>query len=661
MNDSRNELTGDVHGKVVQAGRINTVYLGGKPVEVRVPRMLPVGVPHFLNRASELGLLGKRQGRVTLTGAPGIGKTTLAIRWAHQVKDQFPGGQLFYRLNGSGESGPAAPADVLLFFLQQFDVPHIPDTEDERAALFRSVTADLKLLVVLDDAVSARQVENLLPGSADSAVVVTSRTRLDGLRMQGFSSLVVERFSDEVAAQFVSLVAEELADEPEHLRALARLCGGLPLALHIAAVRLATGDYGSIAEYVSVLNDSRQLFRELAIGDDRLVEAVFEVSYRELAKEPARAYRLLGKHFGPDFTVPLAAVVLDESESDARRALNVLVASNLLTVSQGRYSFHNLIRQHARDASARTDTDSTRIDALRRGLAWYLRRALALGKVIHPERPSIAGKLWEVAEPAHDSRDKALAELAAERLNFRAAVRTANRLGAYRQVCELTDALSQWYYQSGHLEDRVETHDLAAAAAEAADDRALAGHIHKLAGIAAEAVGDFPLALQRFADALRLASAAIDRQSALEWAGIVLAQTGDRAAALARFQEAWEVVVPDDLRPRAQAMLRMHIGRTLGPDADVAELKKSLDYFVARNERGNATRVLLLLAELEGSATMAEQAIADFEADGMARQQAQALELLARLRQEDAARSLERAADIYRRLGRVDDLDRVLR
>ncbi|SDM71475.1 NB-ARC domain-containing protein [Allokutzneria albata] len=660
MDETRNELAGDVHGTVVQAGHINTIHLGGKPVPVRVPRMLPVGVPHFLNRESELGLLGKRQGRVALTGAPGIGKTTLAIHWGHQVRDQFPDGQLFYSLNGSGDSGPAAPADVLLFFLQQFDVRNIPDTEDERACLFRSVTADLKLLVVLDDAVSARQVENLLPGSADSAVVVTSRARLDGLRLQGFTPLIVERFSDEVASEFVSLVAEELADEPEHLRALTRLCGGLPLALHVAAVRLATGDYGSIAEYVSVLNDSRQLFRELAIGDDRLVEAVFEVSYRELANEPARAYRLLGNHFGSDFTVPLAAMVLDLSESDTRRALNALVAGNLLTVTHGRYSFHGLIRQHAREAATRAETEPARIDALRRGLAWYLHRALALGKVIHPERPALAGKLWEVAEPGHDSRDKALAELDAERLNFRAAVRVASRLGAHRQVCELTDALAQWYYQSGHLEDRVETHDLAATAAEAADDRALAGHMHKLTGIAAEAVGDFPLALQRFEDALRLASAAIDRQSALEWTGIALEQSGDRPAALARFREAWDVVVPEEYRERAQAMLRMHIGRTLGPDADVGELKKSLAFF-ARDERGNAARVLLLIAELEGSASKAEQAIADFEAEGMPRQQAQALELLARLRPEDAARSLERAADIYRRLGRVDDLERVLR
>ncbi|WP_086825729.1 NB-ARC domain-containing protein [Allokutzneria sp. NRRL B-24872] len=656
MGETRNELTGDVLGSVVQARDVNTIYLGGKPVEVRVPRMLPGDVSHFLNRSAELEMLGKRQGsiRAALTGAPGIGKTALAVHWAHRIKDQFPDGQLFYRLNGSGDSGPAAPADVLLFFLQQFDVEHIPDTEDERAALFRSVTADLRLLIVLDDAVSAQQVKNLLPGSDRSAVVVTSRARLDGLRMQGFSPLVVERFSDEVAREFVALVAEDLADEPEHLRALTRLCDGLPLALHVAAVRLSTGDYASVAEYVSVLSDSRQLFKELAIEDDRLVEAVFEVSYRELAPQVARAYRLLGGHFGSDFTVPLASAVLELSDVDTRRVLSALGKSNLLGAVDGRYSFHGLIKQHA---SAAAEQESERIGALRRGVAWYLGRAVALGKVIHPERPALAKELWENTEPASGSREEVLAELAAERLNFRAAVRTASRLQENLKVCELTDALAQWHYQSGHLEDRAEMRDRAATAAEALGDPAVAGYAYKLAGIAAEAVGDLPLALQCFENTLRLVSTPIDRQSVLEWTGIVLAQTGDRVAALAKFREAWGIVVPGELRARAEALLRMHIGRTLGADADLAELKKSLDYFVAHGERGNAARVLVLFAEPEG----VEQAVADFEAEGMSRPQAQALELLARLRPGDAAQSLERAADIYRSLGLISDLERVLR
>ncbi|GAA4036287.1 hypothetical protein GCM10022247_72520 [Allokutzneria multivorans] len=656
MGETRNELTGDVLGAAVQARDVNAIYLGGKPVEVRVPRMLPGDVASFLNRFAELEVLGKRQGpiRVAVTGAPGIGKTTLAVHWGHLIKEQFPDGQLFYRLNGSGDSGPAAPADVLLFFLRQFDVENIPDTEDERAALFRSVTAELKLLIVLDDAVSAQQVKNLMPGSDNSAVVVTSRNRLDGLKLRGFSPLVVERFSDEVAREFVSLVAEDLADEPEHLRALTRLCDGLPLALHVAAVRLSTGDYASVAEYVSVLSDSRQLFKELSIEEDRLVEAVFEVSYRELAPQPARAYRLLGGHFGSDFTLPLARAVLELSDVDTRRALSALGKSNLLGVADGRYSFHGLIKQHA---SAVAERESERLGALRRGVSWYLRRALALGKVIHPERPMLAKELWESTEPAHESREDALAELAAERLNFRAAIRTASRLQEHRVVCELTDALAQWHYQSGFLEDRAEAHDRAATAAEALGDSGVAGHAYKLAGIAAEAVGDFPLALQRFEDAFRLVSKSIDRQSVLEWTGIVLAQAEDFVAALAKFREAWDIDVPEELRARAEALLRMHIGRTLGADADLAELRKSLDYFVAHGERGNAARVLVLIAEPDG----VERAVADFEAEGMPCQQAQALELLARLRPESAERSLERAADIYRRLGLVNDLERVLR
>ncbi|MEU6309963.1 BTAD domain-containing putative transcriptional regulator [Streptomyces sp. NPDC047014] len=350
------------------------------------PAQLPATVPDFTGRSSfvdELGaiLSGGAQDQVmavsALAGIGGVGKTTLAVHVAHAARPHFPDGQLYVDLQGT-EARPAEPEAVLGSFLRALGTPDtaIPDSPAERAALYRSTLDGRRVLVLLDNARDAAQVRPLLPGTAGCAALVTSRVRMAGLA--GAHLVDLDVMSPEEALQlFTRIVGEErVRSERQAALAVVGACGFLPLAIRIAASRLAARRTWTVSVLAAKLADERRRLDELQTGD-LAVKATFELGYGQLEPAQQRAFRLLGLADGPDISLSAAAAVLDLPEYDTEDLLEALVDCSLLeSAAPGRYRFHDLVRLYARACAERDEQPpSGREAALDRLLDFYLATA----------------------------------------------------------------------------------------------------------------------------------------------------------------------------------------------------------------------------------------------------------------------------------------------
>lgn len=350
------------------------------------PAQLPATVPDFTGRSSfveELGaiLSGGARGQVmavsALAGIGGVGKTTLAVHVAHTARPHFPDGQLYMDLQGT-EPRPAEPVAVLGSFLRALGTPDsaIPDCADERAALYRSTLDGRRVLVLLDNARDAAQVRPLLPGTAGCATLVTSRVRMAGLA--GAHLVDLDVMSPEEALQlFTRIVGEErVRAERQAAFDVVGACGFLPLAIRIAASRLAARRTWTVSVLAAKLADERRRLDELQAGD-LAVKATFELGYGQLEPAQQRAFRLLGLADGPDISLSAAAAVLDLPEYDTEDLLEALVDCSLLeSAAPGRYRFHDLVRLYARACAERDEQpESGRHAALDRLLDFYLATA----------------------------------------------------------------------------------------------------------------------------------------------------------------------------------------------------------------------------------------------------------------------------------------------
>ncbi|MEU9555558.1 AfsR/SARP family transcriptional regulator [Streptomyces fumanus] len=365
---------------------------GPAPVPVR-PAQLPATVPDFTGRAGfvrELSAaLASAEGRVmavsALAGIGGVGKTTLAVHLAHQARAAFPDGQLYVDLQGAGPRA-AEPEAVLGSFLRALGTEDadVPDTLEERAALYRSVLDGRRVLVLLDNARDAAQVRPLLPGTPGCAALVTSRVRMVGLAGAHLVDLDVMS-PEEALALFTKIVgAERVAAEREATLDVVAACGFLPLAIRIAASRLAARRTWTVSVLAAKLADERRRLDELQAGD-LAVAATFELGYGQLEPAQARAFRLLGLADGPDISLSAAAAVLDLPAAATEDLLESLVDTSLLeSAAPGRYRFHDLVRLYARACADRDEPAAERSAALSRVLDFYL--ATAAG-VYALERP----------------------------------------------------------------------------------------------------------------------------------------------------------------------------------------------------------------------------------------------------------------------------------
>ncbi|GGV69256.1 tetratricopeptide repeat protein [Streptomyces thermoviolaceus] len=346
------------------------------------PAQLPATVSDFTGRAafvSELSeVLASAKGRVmavsALAGIGGVGKTTLAVHVAHQARPAFPDGQLYVDLRGAGPS-PTDPETVLGSFLRALGTADsaVPDSLEERAALYRSLLDGRRVLVLLDNARDAAQVRPLLPGAEGCAALITSRTRMTGLAGAHLVDLDVMS-PKEALAFFTKIVGEErVASEREAALDVVAACGFLPLAIRIAASRLAARRTWTVSVLAAKLADERRRLDELRAGD-LAVKATFELGYGQLEPAQARAFRLLGLADGPDISLAAAAAVLDLPQEETEDLLESLVDISLLeSAAPGRYRFHDLVRLYARDRAERDEQEPGESEAaLARLLDFYL-------------------------------------------------------------------------------------------------------------------------------------------------------------------------------------------------------------------------------------------------------------------------------------------------
>ncbi|MFF3289163.1 BTAD domain-containing putative transcriptional regulator [Streptomyces sp. NPDC003023] len=407
--DPRPELS-NLQQRILQADA-ELARPSGEPApapQVTRPAQLPATVPDFTGRVPSVQELGSRlataDGSVmavsALAGIGGVGKTTLAVHVAHQARKHFPDGQLYVDLQGTG-SRAAEPETVLGAFLRALGTADsaIPDTLDERAALYRSALDGRRILVLLDNARDAAQVRPLLPGTAGCAALITSRVRM--VDLAGAHLVDLDVMSPEEALQLFTRIvgAERVGAERKAALDVVAACGFLPLAIRIAASRLAARRTWTVSVLAAKLADERRRLDELQAGD-LAVKATFELGYGQLEPAQARAFRLLGLADGPDISLSAAAAVLDLPMHETEDLLEALVDTSLLeSAAPGRYRYHDLVRLYARACAERDEQPpSEREAALSRLLDFYLATA---SRVFAMERPG--DRLVEHLEPTGDA------------------------------------------------------------------------------------------------------------------------------------------------------------------------------------------------------------------------------------------------------------------
>jgi tetratricopeptide (TPR) repeat protein/DNA-binding XRE family transcriptional regulator len=489
-----------------------------------VPRQLPAAAADFTGRAGELAALtgmleapAGAPGTVVISavgGTAGVGKTTLAVYWAHQVAGRFPDGQLHVNLRGFGPSGtPAEPEAAVRGFLDALGVPpeRIPAQPDAQAGLYRSLLADRRMLIVLDNARDEAQVRPLLPASPASLVLVTSRNQLSGLAAaDGARMLNLDVLAHDEAVQLLTsrLGAARAGAEPGAVEEIAALCACLPLALAVAAARAAARPGFPLAALAAELRDAAGRLDALDAGEPAAsVRAVFSWSYDQLTTDAARMFRLLGLHPGPDISVPAAASLAATSQPQARRLLGELARAHLIAEHvPGRYAFHDLLRAYAADRAGGTDSEPDRAAAIGRVLDHYLHTASRAALVLNPAReliPLAPPSPGAVTDQPGDPR-QALAWFEAEHQVLLAAVTLADHSGFDGHAWQLPWAVMPFLDNRGHWQEQAATQRTALAAATRAGDAAGQAVSGRLLAAACTALGDYDQAVGHYASSLRL-------------------------------------------------------------------------------------------------------------------------------------------------------------
>jgi DNA-binding SARP family transcriptional activator/tetratricopeptide (TPR) repeat protein len=609
------------------------------PRPARRSTFLPYDIPDFSGRATELERLLRGQGPVvTIDGMAGVGKTALAVHVAHRLAGRYPDGQLFIDLRAHTADRQRIDSSAALeALLRQLGVPadRIPVTPVERSALWRAELADRRLLVVLDNAFDAEHVRPLLPGVSDSLILITSRRRL--IELAGAHALSVDVLPEDDAVRlFERIVGERAAHEPEAVREVLELCGFLPLAIRISAARLQHRPRWTVA----YLADRLRAQRRLLDG----VSAAFAVSYEQLRSAEQRMFRLLGLAPGGDIDVHGAAALAGTSDDEAEDLLEGLLDAHMLLQHEpGRYTFHDLLREHARTLTSADDED-----ALMRLLVHYLHRSHAAMDQLFPHSVRQRAGIPEPVAPIAPIRDaeEAIGWLDAERSNI---IVTAVH---GPEVCLgfLALAMRPYLERQAHHDDAVRLHGLSLRRSRMLGDRTVEARALSDLGWTYWRLGEYDKAEDHAHQALELSDEPDDQARALLTLGNVALRHRHDAQAEQYLDRALDLTrIGADTWGEAQVLgiLAVALNRNDRP----ADARRHLDVALALHRKaGNPAGEALVLdhlgvvlrhqGELEQARARHEQAAALYRTLGNAADEAAARNGLAEAA-DDPAQAIE--------------------
>ncbi|TDQ04640.1 AfsR/SARP family transcriptional regulator [Labedaea rhizosphaerae] len=590
-------------------------------VGVLVPAQLPNTTAGFAGRAAELAWLDEHLSTVDMAATPiagligpaGVGKTALAVRWAHRVARRFPDGQLYASLRGFDvHRAKADPAQLLLRFLLALGVPvgEVPVELDERAALYRSLLADRRMLVVLDDARDSEQVRPLLPGSASALVLVTSRIRLDALVVgSGARMLTLGTLPREDALEVLASTAGPGSDDERADRIrLAQLCGGLPLALRIAGARLAADPQWTAARLADELSGQGQL-DVLAAEDNQVsVRAALDATYRALPGRLAATFRLLGLFPGPMLDAYAAAALCGVPVEEAAERLRTMADWSLLVPdgTDGEYHLHDLVRMHAATLARADLYEHQRSEALRRLETYYLAAADQARRFLRPPADGLdyaSDYPKESLAPVTDS-ESALDWFGSQWANLMSTLDAAAAAEHHVQVWHLARLVHDFRAVRSIRDDWLALLDKGLAAARAANDGV--GEVWMLScrcsaryrlGRLDEMLPD---AERSVAIATRLRDPAL-MAIAFRDVGTALYHQGQHEPAVARLEKALELARRAEFKPVEAALLNnlAQVYRDLARlDDAVAATERAVELYREIGELGFSVFAVANLGEL---------------------------------------------------------------
>ena len=437
-----------------------------------VPRQLPAQVRHFVGRLDEFAALNALLDSVpasagpvlaAITGTAGIGKSALALRWAHRAADRFPDGQLYVNLRGYDPVGPPLdPLSAVRGFLESLGTPAdaMPREPHAQAALYRSLLSGRRVLVVLDNVRDGEQSRPLLPGAAGAMALITSRDELTGLAAnEGAARIPLTLLSAAESRRLLAghVGADRIARQAETADALVELCAHLPLALSIIGARAVGHPDLPLGTLVSQLRDAQGRLDALCAGESSGdLRAILSCSYQYVSDPAARMFRLLGLHPGPDISTAAAASLAAVPVTAATWLLNELSRAHLITEhAPGRYTFHDLLRAYAAEQARRHDSEDERGAALDRMLDHYVHTAHAAALLQEPPRDRLILTTVAAGVVPEDAADDAAAAawFADEHAVLLGCVALATRSGRVTHAWQLAWTLMTAFSRRGHCDD----------------------------------------------------------------------------------------------------------------------------------------------------------------------------------------------------------------
>ncbi|GAB3573736.1 hypothetical protein GCM10027445_33390 [Amycolatopsis endophytica] len=611
---------------------------------------LPLRLPNYVNNDRQLRDLdslldgdGDWPRAARILGEPGSGRTALAVQWVHKHLGEFPDGQFFVPLAaGADEAEQEREALRDLLLATGHDPDEIPGSVEGRAAWWRSWTTGKTVAVVVDNGLTVRQIEHLLPGHGRSVVLVTDVGGLE-LLSNAIRTIVVEiaPMTDDAARELlVRLAGKDRADEdPDAIRRLIEVCDGSTTALCVVAALLAGSS-----------QPAARLVRKLTRDPSAPVRSVFDAAYQRLSPEAQRVYQVLGVHPGTGGVhVAAVAVALQEDEEDTSDALEELVRARLATeADEDRYLMSGLVRSHARHRAERA------AHLVERLTGYYWARALRAEAVLTPGR-GWRQEIWPDLTVPDGDDDGAAARswLDAERANLRAVVEAAFAAGELHRVCQLAIALWPLYERGGHTQDMIDVNRCGVEAATALGNDLAAAVLGFQLGLGHRQRAEFDKAAEALEDALeraRRSGSETAEASALETLGLVEWDRGHREDAAKLWRENLGRALGLGV-PRRIALARFHLAKALLPDAALPLLDQAADGL--RSEPYNVTKIdlwrgrkLTEAGRVDEAREVLRAALAVSEAGRAHRERGEIMVALAVLA-PDPLPDLRRAAEIF--------------